>query len=231
MKSIDLNVDIGEGFPHDAELLRFATSANVACGEHAGSWELTVETVELCRSRKVRIGMHPGFPDRETMGRAEPIEWNPVYSASLLGQAKRFMDVCPAAYIKPHGAWYNALVRLSATELQKREGAAFDVELVDILELYPIDLMILPCASIAHRMPGRVIREGFADRGYQPNGQLTPRSEPGAILHEPDEIREQVLRLATEVDSICLHGDTPGCLEFAELVYKTLTDSGFKVSP
>jgi UPF0271 protein len=222
VKRIDLNVDIGEGFPFDGELLKFATSANVCCGEHAGSWELTLATIDLCRHEGVRIGMHPGFPDRENMGRVMPPEWSAVYSASLLAQAKKFMEAAPAtAYIKPHGAWYNAIAATDET---------FAVELVDILEMYPIRAMVLPVAGIAHRMPDRVITEGFADRGYDESGRLLPRGTPGAILHDPDEIRAQAMRLAGEVDSICLHGDTPGCVEFAEMLYSALQDAGFEVA-
>lgn len=223
MKRIDLNVDIGEGFPFDADLLRFATSANICGGEHAGSWELTVSTIELCRRKRVRIGMHPGFPDRESMGRATPPEWSAPYSASLLAQAKRFLEACPTtAYIKPHGAWYNLIS-------DPRE--LFVVELVEILELYPIKAMLLPTAAIAQRMPDRIIREGFADRAYLPDGRLVPRSSASAILEDPQEVKAQALRLAKEVDSICLHGDTPGCLEFAEMIYAALVDDGFAVGP
>lgn len=220
MKWIDLNVDIGEGFAFDEALLEFASSASIGCGEHAGSWELSLATIDLCRRKRVRIGMHPGFPDRESMGRAMPAEWNAPYSASLLAQAKRFMEAYPAAYIKPHGAWYNAIAATDET---------FAVELVEILELYPIRAMMLPAAGLAHRMPDRIIREGFADRRYLADGRLMPRGQEGAILSEPDQIRAQVLKLALDVDSICLHGDTPGCLEFAELVYRTLKDAGYEV--
>lgn len=163
------------------------------------------------------------------MGRELPSEWSPVYSASLMTQTQKFMAATPAAYIKPHGAWYNALVQ-SAGDAGPGEGRLYVVELIDILELFPTDLMILPCAEIASRMAGRVIREGFADRAYLPDGSLMPRSMPGSILEDPDEIRRQVLSLASDVDSICLHGDTPGCLEFAELVYQTLRDEGFEVA-
>ena len=106
MKNIDLNVDIGEGFPHDAELLRYATSANICCGGHAGSLALARETVELCKANSVRFGVHPGYPDRESMGRrsAEPDEQR-RYFDSILMQVRSFPE--GASYVKPHGALYN----------------------------------------------------------------------------------------------------------------------------
>lgn len=219
-RRIDLNVDIGEGFPHDRDLLRFASSANICCGEHAGSWERTLETIELCRSAGVRIGMHPGFPDRENMGRTMPDVDRREFSQSLIEQAVRFMTAIDAAYIKPHGAWYNGLFTASPR---------FTDALEAILERYPLQLMALPVGSIAERFADRLIREGFADRGYRPDGTLIPRTEPGAILHDPNVIAAQVMFLAERVDSICLHGDTPGCLEFAENVYRTLADAGWEV--
>lgn len=223
MRRIDLNVDIGEGFAHDAALLEFATSANVCCGEHAGSWDLTLQTIELCRSRGVRVGMHPGYADRETMGRGTPTDDRGL-SRSLLGQAHEFMKVCPASYIKPHGAWYNQIV--SGQTVGRFDPAA---PLLSLVKEFRIPAMILP---VYKGLPSKwVIREGFCDRAYLPDGRLMPRSEPGAVLLDPDAVRRQVLQLAGEVDSLCLHGDTPDCLIFAELVKKTLEDAGFEVHP
>ncbi|MBI5708312.1 MAG: LamB/YcsF family protein [Armatimonadetes bacterium] len=232
MRKVDLNVDIGEGFPYDEALLEFASSANVCCGEHAGSWDLTLETIELCRRKGVRIGMHPGFPDRESMGRRMPEEdelknWN----LSLLRQIARFLVTGAAQYVKPHGAWYN-LLAMSEAELSASREQAVHARTVVLADVSGLPFVLLGASELvgALRMTGRkVIEEGFADRAYLPNGTLMPRSEPGAVLHDPKEIAAQVLRLAPEVDSICLHGDTPGCLEFAEMVHRTLEDSGYEV--
>lgn len=219
MKRIDLNVDIGEGFPFDRELLDFATSANICCGEHAGSWDLTLQTIELCVEKGVRIGMHPGFPDRESMGRATP-EFRQDYFESLVHQADRFMAAHAAAYVKPHGAWYNGLFQ---------RPPAYSGALREIMNRYPIHVMLLPVGPIADVWPDRLIREGFADRGYRDDGTLIPRGQPLAVLEDRNEIAAQVLRLAERVDSICLHGDNPGCLEFAALVRGTLEGAGYKV--
>lgn len=227
MKRIDLNVDIGEGFPHDEDLLRFATSGNVCGGEHAGSWDLTMETIHRCLEAGVRIGMHPGYPDRESMGRRTArMEDAAEYVESIRLQVERFFFFVPAAYLKPHGAFYN-----DATD--ESEAGALARSLIESLcQRFQLPLMALPGTLLAHvataaRVP--LMREGFADRAYRADGRLVPRSEPGAVLEDPAAIREQVLRLADQVDSICLHGDTPGCVAFAELVFKTLVDAGYEV--
>lgn len=241
MKKVDLNVDIGEGFPHDEALLDFATSANVCCGEHAGSWELTVQTIELCKRKGTRIGMHPGFPDRESLGRRVPsareIE---RWLTTIHDQTGRFAERCKAAYVKPHGAWYNVIVAPPGTFDPAIHMLSVAL-LAGCLNEHRVPVMLLPgtrleetilVPSFGETASGArpwVIREGFADRAYTPQGTLVPRTEPGAVLHDPGEIKAQVLRLAPNVDSICLHGDTPGCVEFAEMARKTLEDAGFEV--
>jgi 5-oxoprolinase (ATP-hydrolysing) subunit A len=248
---VDLNVDIGEGFPFDEQLLEFATSANVCCGEHAGSWELTLQTIEMCKRKGVRIGMHPGFPDRENMGRLAPKSMTGeefvVWLTDLQRQQRGFLEHCLPAYVKPHGAWYNLVCGVPDVHDDVQTllysyclGAMFAVG-----HPQPHTYMVLASSSLNRDWPdmparprrgeGRVpkptfIPEGFADRAYSPDGTLRPRSEPGAVLEDPEEIKAQVLRLAPEVDSICLHGDTPGCLEFAEMVRKTLEDAGYEVA-
>jgi UPF0271 protein len=229
MKKVDLNVDIGEGFAYDEALLQFATSANVCCGEHAGSPELTLQTIEMCRRKGVRVGAHPGFPDRESMGRRIPDAVTP-YAESLTKQAQAAADW--AAYIKPHGAFYN-LLSLQASSKEPRTSAAIGAA-IGMSKLTGLPLMLLPSSALFNLLPmlggmPHPIAEGFADRRYMADGRLMPRSQPDAVLTDPDEIRAQVLELAPKVDSICLHGDTPGCLEFAEMVRKTLEDAGYEV--
>jgi 5-oxoprolinase (ATP-hydrolysing) subunit A len=228
---IDLNVDIGEGFPHDEALLEFASSANVCCGAHAGSWELTRKTVDLCRRKGVRVGLHPGFPDREGMGRRPMTrETRESFAESLRVQTDQFFAEFDAAYIKPHGAWYGHLTDVKASDIEV-VGTCVRV-LCSLTQSYGLPVMILPDsvgAAAVQSVGGRVIREGFADRAYRADGSLVPRSETGAVLEDPRQIRTQVLRLARTVDSICLHGDTPNCLEFAEMIRRTLEDAGFEV--
>lgn len=247
---IDLNVDIGEGFPYDAELLKFATSANVCCGAHAGSIELTEETIAMCKRRRVRIGAHPGYPDRLNMGR-RPMEIGEqrIYLKSIHEQLQAFNSIEAPAYVKPHGGFYNDTAQVLPPDwdkpnLVKRQtpyeagghylgtlpGAG---SLGMLLRMYKLPLMGLEPtahATIASRANVALIREGFADRAYREDGTLQPRSEPGAVLEDSEAIKRQVLWLAERVDSICLHGDTPNCVEMAELILKTLLDAGYEVS-
>ena len=211
MKRIDVNVDIGEGFPWDAELLRLATSANICCGEHAGSWELTLATVHACRDAGVRIGMHPGFPDRAGMGRNAPTAGQArAWYASVVAQALRFAAEVPdVGYCKPHGAFYNLIAQGDSHAL---EAAA----------LIPGRLMLLGDRG--------QIREGFAERGYTPDGTLVPRSEPGAMLEDLAAIARQAVWLAERVDSICVHGDSDRCVQKLEAVVRALRDAGYEVA-
>lgn len=248
MKRVDLNVDIGEGFPYDRELLSFATSANVCLGFHAGSRELTEETYWLCRDLGIRTGAHPGYADRATMGRGP----RPQSDEANALMAEQMMFVLLEArfdYVKPHGSLYNESAKRlphgwSDHEERISRGSSYDpipgrLEKVnpaaaDVFALVGPAMPLMGLAGTTHSViaslsHSTLIREGFADRAYQPDGMLVPRSEPGAVLDDPDQIRRQALSLAERVDSICLHGDTPDCLEFAELVYKALKDEGFEV--
>jgi len=228
MNQIDLNVDIGEGFPFDEALLEFATSANVCCGEHAGSQELTMHTVEICRARGIRVGAHPGYPDRQNMGRKTPdAALLAHYLASVKDQVSRFIQAFGAAYVKPHGAFYN-----DAAQRPEAGHTSVQVALGEILRSHRLPLMGMYAsahAQIADRAGVLLIHEGFADRSYDAEGQLVSRSQPNAILQDEAKIARQVLFLAERVDSICLHGDTPDALRIAELVRKTLADAGYEV--
>jgi len=224
---VDLNVDLAEGFPYDEDLLQVATSANLCVGAHAGSYDLTVRTMARCQELGVRIGIHPGYPDREGMGRnplpqdsreAERWLW------SIQDQVMKFRSDCPAAYIKPHGAFYHQSSQSS------RELAG--ITLQSVLSITRTPLMGMPGTAhseIAWLSEVKFLREGFADRGYAPDGTLLPRSHPDAVLTDLEQIRAQVVRLAREVDTICIHGDTPNCVDIAWMVRVTLEKSGFEV--
>jgi UPF0271 protein len=220
VKSIDLNVDIGEGFAFDSDLLLFATSANICCGVHAGSWELTQETIGLALDMGARIGMHPGYEDRAAMGRTSmsPAEFG-KQAAAIAAQIEQFFNFVPAAYLKPHGALYH----------DSMDGAHPSWAVLES-SLIRFQMPILGFPGTAHERLGIAFEsEGFADRAYTKEGRLRPRSESGAVLCEPEDVRCQVLRIAPNVDSICLHGDTPDCLNFAELVFKTLSDAQYTI--
>jgi 5-oxoprolinase (ATP-hydrolysing) subunit A len=160
-----------------------------------------------------------------------------------------FVSMAQPQYIKPHGAFYNdtavVLPRDWQISMRTRDaitpydaGGVFLAQYPSIqslsmmLRVHRLPLMGLPNTAheeVAKRAAKPLIREGFADRAYTPDGTLVPRSAPGAVLLDMGRIREQVLRLAPDVDSICLHGDTPNCVQFAEAIYKTLVDSGYGI--
>lgn len=219
MRKIDLNVDIGEGFDFDSDLLLYASSANICCGVHAGSWRQTQETIGLALDSGVRIGMHPGYPDRESMGRAPmPRGCEQQYRDAVLTQAESFFNFVPPAYIKPHGAFYNE---------SQVPGFPFEI-LRELAEMFGLPTMGM--AGTEHETLPLLISEGYADRGYTPQGTLISRGHPGALLTSLSEVEQQALALAEKVDSICIHGDTPYCVELAEAVYSALLDSGFEVT-
>jgi UPF0271 protein len=247
---IDLNVDIGEGFPFDEQLLDYASSANICCGAHAGSLALTEATIELCRSKNVRIGVHPGYPDRASMGRRDmEVSEHSEYLRSLFDQVTQFLGLCRPAYLKPHGAFYNQTAQIlpkswiptddrwSALIHEDPIGQAIGLipgagSLGMMLRIYRLPLMGLPGTAheeLAKRAEVAFIREGFADRRYREDGTLTPRLESGAVLEDEEAIRAQTLGLAPSVNSICLHGDTPNAVEFAKLVHATLREGGYEV--
>lgn len=222
MKRVDLNVDIGEGQPFDEDLLAFATSANVCCGAHAGSEELAERTVARCRELGVRVGAHPGFPDRKSMGRRPPAEEElPEFFASVRRQLRNFKRFEPA-YVKPHGALYNWLSKLEEDEAREARS---------ILGLESCRVMALAGTRWCRSLGGDAIPEGFADRRLLPSGTLAPRGTAGAVLGDPEEVAAQALRLAGAVETICLHGDTPGCVECAQAVVRALRDGGWETGP
>ncbi|HEY3782304.1 MAG TPA: LamB/YcsF family protein [Fimbriimonadaceae bacterium] len=232
MKKIDINVDIGEGFAFDDDLLDFATSANVCCGAHAGSWELTKDTIFLCRKKGVRIGIHPGFPDRHSMGRERMKEDEVAqFANSLLEQAVQFKEyAADTAYVKPHGAFYNMLTDSVPPDSNLYRACRLMLE--GILAVGRVPAMLLrgsPIVLEVEKAGGGVILEGFADRAYEADGTLRSRKLEGSVLHDHADIRAQVLWLAPMVDSICIHGDTEGRVEIASLVYETIENNGFEV--
>lgn len=220
---VDINADIGEGYEYDADLLKIIGSANVCCGEHAGSDSLTDATVFQCKLAQIRIGAHPGFPDRVGMGRRSPSSAEiEVWISSLAYQVERFVNKFDCDYIKPHGAVYNILAQ------GKSAHTSLWDKMVDVLKTARRPLMGLPGSGherLAEEAAIPFIREGFADRKYGSNGLLVPRSVPGAVLEDLDQIARQVEQLAKKVDSICIHGDAPDCVEVARRVQATLLGS------
>ncbi len=227
--AIDVNADLGEGFPNDQALLGLVTSASICCGAHAGNVDVIRQTLCDARDRGVVVGAHPGYRDREGYGRrdqrlsSEQVEILITDQVSALGGLAREAGVL-IRYLKPHGALYN--------QAQRQEPIARGV----VAAAVALDLPLLgqPGALVETLCCERGVRfvtEGFPDRRYRDDGSLWPRSVPGAILVEPEELAQQVLRLVAEgrVATLCIHGDDPRAVINAELVRTVLTSHGIAV--
>jgi 5-oxoprolinase (ATP-hydrolysing) subunit A len=222
--SIDLNADLGEGCPNDQALLELVTSASICCNEHAGSLEAIKRTLAEAAERGVVIGAHPGYRDREGFGRRDQeSSWKEVralirdqlgFISSLAREAEQTVR-----FVKPHGALYNQAQR--DPEIARGVIAAIDGEFR--LPLIGQPGTLLERMAVDYSIP--YVSEGFPDRRYRDDGSLAPRSEPGAVLHEPADIEAQVLRLVQEgrVATLCIHGDDPRAVANAELVRRVLT--------
>ncbi len=221
--TIDLNADLGEGCPHDAELLDgLVSSASICCGAHAGGPDVICATLARARDRGVIVGAHPGFPDREHFGRREQLISAEAVSALILDQTATLIDLAGEAglairFLKPHGALYN--------QAQRDEEIARGV--IAAAETLGLPLLGLP-DSILHRLASargvRYIPEGFPDRRYRDDGSLVPRSEPDAVLHDPREMEVQLLAMIASgrAATLCIHGDDPRAVENARLVRRVL---------
>jgi len=249
MKTIDLNCDMGESFGAftigaDEAVMASISSANVACGYHAGDPSVMRRTVRLAREHGVAVGAHPGFPDLVGFGRREmrvapqEVEDLVLYQIGALAGIVRGEGL-RLSHVKPHGALYNMAVRDRAlADAIARAVAAFERTLI---------LFVLPNSDLARagQEAGlQVALEGFADRAYEPDGSLTPRSRPGAVVHDIDIVVRRAVRMATEgvviatdgselampVDTICTHGDTPGAQALTRALRTGLERAGVKVA-
>jgi UPF0271 protein len=245
---IDLNADLGEGFGvwrlgDDDALLDLVTSANVACGFHAGDPLTMTRVCAMAAERGVAIGAQVGYRDLAGFGRRR-IDLDPAELAAdvlyQIGALEAFASAAGrrVAYVKPHGALYNA----SAVEPELADAVAgavarFGAELA---------LLGLPGSQHVHAAEKnglRFVAEAYADRAYTPDGQLVPRAQPGAVLHDADAIAARVVRLVRDgvleaadgsavtvrPESICVHGDTPGAVDIARCVRDALTAADIEV--
>ena len=230
--TMDLNADLAEGNDEDSPgldlaLLDIVTSANVACGFHAGSPALMKAVCEAAAARGVRVGAQVSYPDRQGFGRRDMDLPASRISADVLYQIGALDAFGDVAYVKPHGALYNRVVWDAAQARAVIEAvAAYDATLP--IMGWP-DSMLL---KLAQKAGLTVIPEGFADRAYTAQGRLVPRSEAGAVLTDPDTVVRQALALARagQVRTLCVHGDTPGAVELARRVRNALQDSGFTLA-
>ena len=242
--SVDINADLGEGSGHDEELFELISSANIATGFHAGDSDSMHGAITTAKKHGVAVGAHPSFFDRENFGRKELKISTPEIFDAVAYQLGVFQAIASAVgvqpnHVKPHGALYNMAVR----DQELADSIARAIESVDPqLILFAPDKSELARAGDAHGL--QIAREIFADRNYLNDGWLVPRTRPDALLRDPNEAAQRVLRMLREgkvrsveggdVDvrgeTICLHGDTPGAVEFARELRSQLDHEGVRIS-
>ena len=232
MPQVDLNIDLGELPGEPAELFGLATVANVACGGHAGDAASMARAISFAMTRGTRLAAHPSYPDRAGFGRTTLAIAPADLAASVEAQCAALQAIArklgyPAATVKPHGALYHDAARDPALAAAVLDGAARGLG----LPLAEITLVGPPRGARlaeALRRGARYAREGFADRAYQADGTLVPRSRPGALLTDPGACARQALALAHAggLETICVHGDTPDALAIAARVRDALAQAG-----
>ncbi|MEO8649711.1 MAG: 5-oxoprolinase subunit PxpA [Acidobacteriota bacterium] len=241
--TVDLNCDMGEGYASDTELMEFVSSVNIACGAHAGDRDTMQLTVDNALRANVAIGAHPGFADRMSFGRKRIEQSEGEISASVTSQINELQQVCISSgaqlkHVKPHGALYN----LAATDIATARAIVQAVRAVDP-QLMLFGLAGSELLRQAEAIELRGISEVFADRTYQNDGTLTPRTESNALVTNVDESAERALRMvlqgkimsadgfevAVRADTICIHGDGEHALVFAKTIRRTLNESQIEV--
>ncbi|MFK7859176.1 MAG: LamB/YcsF family protein [Granulosicoccus sp.] len=247
---IDINADLGEGYgpytiAEDASIMANVSSANVACGYHAGDPVIMDRTIRMAKEHGVDLGAHVSFPDRMGFGRRKidmahtELEAHVLYQLGALdGLARRIGH--RITHMNPHGALGNlASADRQTADALARATLAFDSE---------IAFLVLPGSALdiaASEQGGRCVRLFLADRGYLANGQLAPRGQPGALIHDPEKVVDRVIRVieSREIDtvdgpvipmpvqSILLHSDTEGAVELSLLIRRGITERGFDITP
>ncbi len=253
MKAIDLNCDIGEGFGAyklgmDAEVMPHISSANIACGWHAGDPLIMNATVALAVEHGTACGAHPGYPDLLGFGRrAMAVEAGVLkhYLTYQIGALEAFCKAnnTPLRHVKPHGSLYNAI-------LDDEETAAAVIDAIcrinsDLIYVTLAGRKGEAVAEICHRSGLAVAREAFPDRAYTREGTLAPRHQPGAVIKDTRQVAERALQMATEgkvismeghpidlrADTLCVHGDTPGAVRMVRQIRRLLQGADIRVAP
>lgn len=223
---IDLNADLGEGVTDDSGLLQVVTSANVACGFHAGDTETMRAVCGMAAEHGVAVGAQVSYLDRENFGRARmdvPSAVLTAWVAEQIAVLSEIADECgtSVSYLKPHGALYNRVIEDAQQALAVLAGS-------EGLPILTLPLGQMRAAALADQREVRT--EGFPDRGYTPEGRLIPRSEPHALVEETSQIASNAVGLAQQgIDSVCVHGDSPGAVTAAVLVRQALINAGFEL--
>lgn len=244
LRIIDINCDMGEGMPNDAALMPFISSANIACGYHAGDENSMYKTIVLAQRNNVKIGAHVSFPDRDNFGRSEmhlPEKEIVNLVADQLSVLSRLAKEAGSilTHVKPHGALYN----MSAREPRLAHTIALAVKTFDP-NLILFGLSKSHAVIEAARLGLKVFQEAFADRTYQDDGSLTPRSAQAALIHDSVKASEQVIKIICEgmaqtvsgklipvpADTICIHGDGPHALQHATAIFEILENNNIQLA-
>jgi UPF0271 protein len=224
--TIDLNCDMGEleDAAHEAALMQYITSANIACGGHAGDEATMERTARLALERGVHIGAHPGYPDRANFGRIEMAMTSAEIAHTIREQIERLEAVvnrlgARIVHVKPHGAIYNVAVKNTEVARAIGEGVAQWNRTVPIFGLAGS-----PMLDVWRDMGLKAMGEAFADRRYEPDGTLRNRKFPDALITDPQTAAAQAVRLANEgkAETICVHGDTPGAVSILKACREAL---------
>ncbi len=225
---IDLNSDLGEGCDMDEEIMSLVTSANICCGFHAGGPAVARIALDLAARQGVQAGAHPGYADREHFGRRElELNEDEIYEMCLyqVGALEGLARITgqPLRYLKPHGALYNQACR----------DDAYARPVIAAAEALDLTLVGLPGSRLEALSAGSCpfVAEGFADRRYQPDGSLVPRSRSDAFIEDANEAVRQARRLIQErgVRTLCVHGDNPRAVAFVGALRAALIDAGFTI--
>ncbi|OON40143.1 hypothetical protein BTJ39_09610 [Izhakiella australiensis] len=249
MKRVDLNSDLGESFGawrmgDDEAMLALVSSANVACGFHAGDPAGILQTLCAAQKRNVAIGAHVSYPDLAGFGRRNMDIASADLTADVIYQIGALQGLataagCRVSYVKPHGALYNTIAH-------HQQQAQAVIAAIKALGGH-LALMVLansPLEALARQAGIRVLREAFADRAYTPEGTLVSRREPGAVLHDPEQVAARMVQLVTTgtltaidgstltltAESICIHGDSPDAVAIASAVHQALTRAGVSLT-
>lgn len=246
---MDINSDLGEGYGawtmgDDAAMLAIVSSANVACGFHAGDPLTILATLREAAARDVAVGAHVSYPDRVGFGR-RPMDVAPAeLTADVIYQIGALQGLAAAAgtrvsYVKPHGALYNTI----AADARQADAVIAGIRAVDP-SLILMGLAGAPILERARAAGLRVVAEAFADRAYTPSGALVSRREAGAVLHDPELVAARMLRLATDgeieaadgsllrldAQSICVHGDSPAAVAMAKRIRERFAAEGVTIN-
>lgn len=250
MPTIDINSDLGESFGawsmgDDAAMLDVVTSANVACGFHAGDPAGILRTLKAAAAKNVTIGAHVAYPDKVGFGRRNMDVASDELTADVIYQIGALQGLAKAAgtcvrYVKPHGALYNTIAH------DRRQALA----VIEAIRAIDANLILVALAGsslieLARNEGLQCIAEAFADRAYTPQGTLVSRREPGAVLHDPKLVAQRMLRLVEDgtieaidgslariqADSICVHGDSPAAVEMARELRRVLEQANMSLKP